>query len=139
EWLPGRRWLWQAVSAPSREVRHENVIVEMELDLVQDPPATGSALSPKERSDEIAAEEACHVRMRERRPWGDDELALDDLSNNVLREREEIFVGGRFFRRRGHRLKFTHATGLLWTRRAGGDAKGRIGGAGWRSAADRGL
>src|SRR6266545_1560175 len=75
---------------PARQVWNEKVLSEVNHWLRQDDPATGPTNSAPERTDEIRREVGGHEHMGYVRPRQDDELAVDDMADDVLRQVVEI-------------------------------------------------
>jgi hypothetical protein len=98
----------EPLAAPAGEIRHEHVVAEVQLGLVDDQPAARAVTSAIERTAELDAEDRRGARMRERRPRRGVELAVEHLRDVMLRDRNEIVVSGAFLQRlRGHGTSLT--------------------------------
>src|SRR3989344_3416899 len=69
---------------------------------VENPPAAGTALAPIEWVPEIAAQRGISLGMFRRGARMGVQLAEENLSHQVFREGEEVFVGGVAFGRFVH-------------------------------------
>jgi hypothetical protein len=78
---------------PAGKVRHEDIIAQVQLRLVQDDPAAGAASAAIEGAIELAAEVRRGPGVQRRRTWTRQELAADDLGNDVVGRSEHILVG----------------------------------------------
>lgn len=87
--------LGEALAAPAGEIGHEDLIDDMDLGLVQDdPPAGTRATATPERGAEVDAQAGRGGGVAEGRPRADDELAIHDLPDEILGERQQVLVGG---------------------------------------------
>ena len=80
-------------ASPARQVRHDDVLDEVKLRLVEDDPATGPPLAAMKRRTELSTEDARHVRVGQRRPRVHVEDTAEDLPHHVRRERRDIGIG----------------------------------------------
>ena len=85
------RYRGHALTPPTGQVGHQHVLAEMKLRLVEDPPASGSALAVVEWSKH-RAEAGRGNRVARRRPRAQEELAVQDLRHLVLGGAQHVFV-----------------------------------------------
>ena len=88
------RDLGDAITPPTGQVRHEHVASEVQLRLVEDEPAAGTAATSLERSAEDLSERARRCRVRCSRAREDVEPVTDDLADLMLRQRFDVGVRG---------------------------------------------
>jgi hypothetical protein len=84
----------QALAAPAGEVGHENIVSEVQLGLVEDPPAPWTTAAAVIRRPELASQDGRRHSVTWSGPGRHDELAGDDLANDVLGQRQQIVVRG---------------------------------------------
>jgi hypothetical protein len=77
---------------PSREIRDEDVSVEMKLGLIQDDPPTGPSLPEAKGARERPAEVTRRVCMRRGGPRMSDQGTVDDLADHVTRETLQVRI-----------------------------------------------
>lgn len=114
----GRRWvLRQALASPPGEVGHEDVFTQVELGLEQKHPPAGSATATVEGLAKLAAQVQAGPRVRQPRPRRGDQVAVDDLADQVFRQREEVLVRRTLLALdRGHgRHSTSRGTDNTWT------------------------
>ena len=80
--------------APPRQVRHQDVLVEMQLRLVDDPPPARTAAALAEGAYQLIAQIRARQRMRHGGPRLGVELPIDDLGHPIRRGVEHVLVGG---------------------------------------------
>jgi hypothetical protein len=83
-------------SPPTREIRHQHVVAEVQLRLGQQQPAAGLA-AKMEGPAKLRSEAKGSMSMRQSRPRRGVELAVEHLGHLVLRHANEIVVRGTFF------------------------------------------
>src|SRR5206468_9930940 len=69
---------WQSSTPPTGQVGYRHVLAEVELGLVQDPPASGASVLIVERGED-GAETRRGDRVPRGRPRAQEELAVQDL------------------------------------------------------------
>lgn len=108
----------------------------MELRFEKNPPAARPAAATVIRRSQLAAEHGRRDRMTRSRPKQNDELAADDFTDDVLRQREQVVVGGWPRARSG----LTHGpedSTASWTKRAKGRSTGGVNGCRMRPRDER--
>ena len=85
--------LGHPLPAPPRQVGNQDVLSEMQLGLVDDPPSAGAAATPVEGSREFAAQSRTRQRVRHCRPRLRVEDSVDDLGHPIGRGVEHVLVG----------------------------------------------
>ena len=71
--------------SPAGEVRHEQVLAEVQLGLVEDPPATGPGAAALERAAGVHAEHAGRDGVGGGGARARDQRAVDELGHQVRR------------------------------------------------------
>jgi hypothetical protein len=84
---------------PASQVRHNDVLAEMQLRLVEDPPPAGPVDTPVEGISENHADLRSHRRVRLPRPGAQEQLPIEDLGHLVLGGVQHVLV-----RRALHRI-----------------------------------
>jgi hypothetical protein len=67
----------------------------VKLGLVEDQPATRPAFATSERTGKLAAQVRSRYGVPRRRSWGYHQLPINDLADNIVRQRAKIRVRGR--------------------------------------------
>src|SRR3990167_9026408 len=98
----GFRQRGHAFTAPAGDIGDDDVAAQVQLRFVENPPAAGTALAPIEWVPEIAAQRGISLGMFRRGARMGVQLAEENLSHQVFREGEEVFVGGVAFGRFVH-------------------------------------
>jgi hypothetical protein len=84
---------------PASQVRHNDVLAEMQLRLVEDPPPAGPVDTPVEGISENHADLRSHRRVRLPRPGAQEQFPIEDLGHLVLGGVQHVLV-----RRALHRI-----------------------------------
>src|SRR6478609_605706 len=86
--------LRQSLATPAGDVGHDNVVREMQLWLIDDPPAAGAAVTKLHTGDERRAKRGCADGVWHRGSGTDRQLTVYDLADEVLRQSEDVLVAG---------------------------------------------
>lgn len=92
----------QSLSAPARDIGNDNVCSEMNLGLVQDPPAAGAAVPELHAGKQCGAERRGAEGVGTGWPRADLQFACDQLPHQVLGQRDDIVVGRGALSRQRH-------------------------------------
>jgi hypothetical protein len=87
------RGRWQSLSPPTRDVGHDDVFDEMELGLVQDPPAAGATVTKLHAGEQYGAEGGGADGVGHGWSRTNVQLALHEFAHQVLGQRDEVVVG----------------------------------------------
>jgi hypothetical protein len=90
--MSGSRKCRQPVASPSGHVRYDDIGTEVQLGLHQDPPAPRSTVAVLKGRSHRCRDACGYDRVGRTWPWRRDELAANDLADDVFRERGEVFV-----------------------------------------------
>lgn len=86
-----RRWGWEAVTFPAREVRNQGVLTEAQLWLDEDPPSTRAPTAPvMEWATKRRSEPQGRVTVGPRRSRRSEELSFDQLAEELFGKRFEM-------------------------------------------------
>jgi hypothetical protein len=103
-----------AFSAPTCEIRNQYVLVQVELGLVEDPPAAGSpAVAELKWREQRPAERGSADGVRSSRSRTDYQLTTDDLTDDVLGECEQVLIGRRSAGCQRHPSRVAQDSGTL--------------------------
>lgn len=97
-----RRGGGHALASPTGKVWDDDVLGQVQLWLIQDPPAPWAAVTELQVGDEGCSESRRTHGMRYGRSRAREQLAIDDLSREVLGQREDILVASRTRRGQSH-------------------------------------
>jgi NADPH2:quinone reductase len=90
------RGIWHgrhSCAPPAREVRDHNVTSEMQFRLVENPPPAWAAAAAVIGRPDFPAENRRRDSVSRCGPWRHVQLAIDDLADDVLGQREQVVVG----------------------------------------------
>ena len=82
----------QPLAPPAGEVGHDDLLSEVKLGLVEDPPAPGAAAALVERSPDEEPKPGRRHRVSRGRPRAQEQLAIQDLGHLVLRGVQHVLV-----------------------------------------------
>ena len=100
------------LAPPAGDVGHQDVLAEMQLRLVDDPPAAGAAFAEVERIADLTAQNGTGARMRRGRSRMGVERSLDDFGDHVRRRVDHVLIGRGAFEGFSGRLGPGHVSGL---------------------------
>src|SRR5260221_14504200 len=86
------RYRRHALTSPTAQIGHEDVLAEMTLGLEEDSPASGTIV-PVPKRDKGAEELGASNRVPRRGPRAQEKLAVQDLRHLVLGGVQHVFVG----------------------------------------------
>ncbi len=99
---------WHALAPPTCKVRDEDIIANMDLRLRKNPPPTRAALAELEWRDQAASCRRSGDAVRGSRAGRGNQLASDDLGDELVGHAQEIVVGCVSPRRIRHRAQRYH-------------------------------
>ena len=68
--------------------------VEVKLGFVENSPTAGATAAPVKWPHQLATDQGTGQRVARGRPRRNDQLPVDDLTHDVLRQAENILIGG---------------------------------------------
>jgi len=92
---------WHALALPACHVGDDDLLSQVQLWLIQDPPAAGTAVAELHAGDESGAQCRIAEGMRARRARTYEQLSVDNLTHLMLGQRDDVVV--RCWSPSGHR------------------------------------
>lgn len=89
------RGVGHAFAPPAGDVWNDHVLGEVQLGLIQYPPTAGAAVAKLHARDQRGAQRRRPDRVGHRGSRADDQLSVDDLADEVLRQRADVVVASR--------------------------------------------
>src|SRR5262249_48955186 len=83
----------QPLDTPAGNVRHQDVVSEVQLGFDEEDPAGGSTPAELEPGQQDRAQDARHPLMLDARSWEQVEYTVDDLGDLVVGGVEDILIG----------------------------------------------
>lgn len=90
-----RRRARHSFPTPSSNIGNDDVLGQMELRLVEDPPTARAAIAKLHACYERRAESGGPHRMTHGRTRTDGKFAVDNFPDEMLGQREYVLIGGR--------------------------------------------
>ena len=88
------RWTRHLVDAPAGEIGNHDVLTQVQFRLEEDSPAARPAsITELKWRKQCGAERRRTTRVRHRRARADHQFASNNLADDVIRERQQVFVG----------------------------------------------
>lgn len=84
----------ETIASPSREVRNEDVVTQVELGLEEKEPTSGTTTAAFERRPELFAQGGSRGSMRKGRPRMQVQLTVDHLGHLSRRSGKDVLIGG---------------------------------------------
>ncbi len=95
-WQREVRFVWdarQAVRTPTREIRDQHVVSEVELGFIENSPAARSTVTESIRRHQDAAEARGNIGVPRCRSRTNHKLPIHELAHDVLGQRHDVGVG----------------------------------------------